>query len=128
MPEAGRSIPKQPASCVGTRRDGLGCAAPVRSASGYCFAHDPTMTQERALARQKGGLGRSHAARLQALLPPRLVPIFDRLETALAEVHAGSLDPRVATAMSSLAGAMTKVLSAGEMEERLRELEARVDA
>ena len=40
--------------------------------------------------------------------------MFARLERALQEVHDGSLDPRQATAIASLAGAMVKVLQAGQ--------------
>ena len=47
-------------------------------------------------------------------------------EKALDEVHAGTLPPSRAQAMASLATAMVRVLTAGELEERLRELEGRV--
>ena len=59
------------------------------------------------------------------MLPARLRPIAVMLEEALGEVHHGNLDPRVATAMASLAGALVKVITSGEMEERLRALEVR---
>jgi hypothetical protein len=52
------------------------------------------------------------------------LPIFDILEAALTEVHRGTITPGQATAMASLAKAMVSVLGAGEMEERLRDLEA----
>ena len=57
------------------------------------------------------------------MLPARLRPVADLLEKALEEVHEGQLDPRVATAMASLAGALVRVFQAGEMEERMRKLE-----
>ncbi|MDP2674464.1 MAG: hypothetical protein Q8Q00_06110 [Dehalococcoidia bacterium] len=47
-------------------------------------------------------------------MPSRLQPVFSRLERAMQEVHDGSLEPRRATAMASLAGAMVKVLQAGQ--------------
>jgi hypothetical protein len=43
---------------------------------------------------------------------------------ALNEVHAGELDPRQASAMASLAGAITKAYGVGVLEERLTALEA----
>jgi hypothetical protein len=49
--------------------------------------------------------------------------VAERLERALNEVHDGELDPRAATAMASLAGALVRVITAGELEERLRRLE-----
>ena len=47
------------------------------------------------------------------------------LEYALGEVHRGELDPRAASAMASLAGALVRAMTAGELEERLRALEDR---
>ena len=47
------------------------------------------------------------------------------LEDALGEVHRGELDPRAASAMASLAGALVRAMTAGELEERLRALEGR---
>ena len=105
--------------------DGPTCPVPTKSGnpcqgkphdSGYCFAHDPATKEEREAARVKGGQKSSRAARLEKLLPSRLRPTFDRLEAAMKEVHEGHLDPRQATAMASLAGAMVKVIRAGEQE------------
>jgi hypothetical protein len=56
-------------------------------------------------------------------MPPRLVPVFDALEVALAEVHAGTLDPKQAMAMAAIARAMVSVLTAGEIEQRVRDIE-----
>ena len=43
----------------------------------------------------------------------------------MQEVHDGELDPRQAQAMASLAGALVRVITSGELEERLRSLEAK---
>ncbi len=105
--------------------DGPACSAPTKTGkpcrgrpaeSGYCFAHDPATKDKREAARVKGGENSSHAARLEKLLPSRLRPTFDRLEAAMKEVHEGRLDPRQATAMTSVAGAMVKIIKAGEAE------------
>jgi hypothetical protein len=105
--------------------DGPTCPAPTKTGkpchgipaeSGYCFAHDPATKEKREAARVKGGENSSHAARLEKLLPSRLRPTFDRLEAAMKEVHEGRLDPRRATAMASVAGAMVKIIKAGEQE------------
>jgi O-acetylhomoserine/O-acetylserine sulfhydrylase-like pyridoxal-dependent enzyme len=53
------------------------------------------------------------------------MPIFDVLETALTEVHEGNLEAKRASAMAAIAGAMVRVLSAGELEDRVRRLEER---
>jgi hypothetical protein len=100
----------------------------VRAIAGsdFCFAHDPEKAIEREAARLRGGQNRSNVRRLRGLMPPRLVGVFDTLETALEQVHAGDLEPKQAQAMASLARAMVAVLSAGEMEERMRQIEARL--
>jgi len=101
------------------------CAALARPSGRYCWAHDPELAEKRAEVRRRGGRNSAKAARLRALVPPRLLPIFDQLEAALTEVHDGALDARRASAMAALAGAMVRVLTAGELEERVRTLEQR---
>ena len=106
--------------CVSTRRDGAPCTAQA-GASGYCIGHDPGAVE----ARRKGGHGKSRAERAAKLLPARLQPVVSLLENALGEVHRGELDHRQAAAMASLAGALVRAMTAGELEERLRALEDR---
>ncbi len=107
--------------CQASRRDGSACTLPALTSNGYqfCFAHDPAALE----ARKRGGHNRATVIRLRRLAPPALVGVYSLLEEALREVHGGKLDPRVASAMASLATAMTRVLTYGELEERLRRLE-----
>src|SRR5205823_5325876 len=88
-----------------------------------CFAHAPGREAARAEARQRGGRNKRTTVRLQALLPPRLVSVAGRLETALADVLAGDLDPKQATAAAAVARALVAVFTAGELEQRVRDLE-----
>ena len=106
--------------CPAVKKDGRPCNAKV-AINGYCIGHAPAAQE----ARRKGGKGTSRASRAMKLAPVALRPVFERLRDALGEVHQGELDPRVATAMASLAGAMVRVLTAGELEERVRALEER---
>ena len=106
--------------CVSARRDGAPCTAQAGT-SGYCIGHDPGALE----ARRKGGHATSRAERAGKLLPARLQPVVALLEDALGEVHRGELDPRAASAMASLAGALVRTVTAGELEERLRALEDR---
>jgi hypothetical protein len=122
MAEASTSDPKR---CSAHRRDGQPCAAAPLPDSAYCFAHDPQRAEQRDQARRRGGANSAKVVRLRGLMPPRLVPIFDELEAALGEVHAGELDPKRAAAMAGLARAMVAVLTAGELEERVRQIESR---
>lgn len=93
---------------------------------GYCFSHSPALEKKRLEARARGGKNSARAARLKGLVPPRLIPVYDRLETALEEVHGGKLESKQATAMAALARAMVAVLTSGELEERVRDLETSI--
>ena len=115
-----RKTPSIAQHCVSDRRDGTPCTAQA-GASGYCIGHDPGALE----ARRKGGRAKSRAERAGKLLPARLQPMVSLLEDALGEVHRGELDPRAASAMASLAGALLRTITAGELEERLRALEDR---
>ena len=117
-------MPKQP-ECRGRRKDGRPCTSPLVGPTGYCFAHDPERAAARAAAQERGGQGRAAVVRLHRLCPPRLVPVFEALVQALEEVHAGTLKPAQGLAIAALARAAVAVLQAGELEARLRELEAR---
>jgi len=107
--------------CSAVSKNGEACGGRANE-SGFCFAHDPSLNSIRETARVRGGENSSRAVRLEKLMPRRLRPLFDRLEQAMQELHEGKLDPRRATAMASLAGAMVKVLEAGELEELTRKL------
>ena len=118
-------MPSTAPTCQGVRKDGSPCTAPVLDGGQFCYAHDPAKTDERDEARRKGGRNSSSLARVAKLLPARLGGIYDVLERAIGEVHDGSLEPIRANAIANLARAAAAVLQAGEMEQRLRDLEAR---
>ena len=115
-----RKAPSVNERCTSIRRDGSPCMARA-GPSGYCIGHVPGAED----ARRKGGHAKSRAERAAKLLPARLKPMVSLLEDALGEVHRGELDPRAASAMASLAGALVRAITAGELEERLRALEDR---
>lgn len=109
-----------PERCPVIKQSGEPCTA-TALLDGFCIGHRPGAQE----ARRRGGASTSRVARAQKLLPARLRPVADALEAAIGEVHRGELDPRIAHAMASLSGALVKVITAGEMEERLRVLEAK---
>ena len=108
--------------CAGRRRDGQPCRAPA-TIGAHCLGHAPELEAKRQAARKLGGKNKARAVRLNKLVPVRLRGVYDLLEMALVQVYKGSLDPRTATAMASVAGALVKVLVSGELETRVRELE-----
>lgn len=112
------TTPERSEHCRALRANGSPCKGrPL--ADGLCFAHQANAQANRA----KGGQNRSNAARSLKMLPARLRPIADLLTAAIDEVHSGKLAPAQATAMAALAGALVRVVTAGETEERLRALE-----
>jgi hypothetical protein len=111
------------AKCRATKKDGSPCTAPILASGEYCFRHDPALAEQRRTASAKGSHNRSNLMRLRNLAPARLLPIYDKLENAIDEVHAGRLSPAQASAMAQLARALATILQAGELEQRVRELE-----
>lgn len=104
--------------CAALKSSGVQCTAKAVS-NGLCIGHLPGATE----ARKRGGKATSREARADRLLPTRLKPIAELLEVAFREVHAGTLDPKVGSAMAALSGALVRVIVSGELEERLRRLE-----
>src|SRR5919199_2250875 len=109
--------------CQALKKDGSPCTAPILASSEYCFRHDPDLAEERRAASAKGEHNRGNVMRLRNMAPARLLPVYDRLERALEEVHEGRLNPGQAQAMAALARALAAILQAGELEQRLRRLE-----
>jgi hypothetical protein len=114
----------RPLLCAGQRRDGQPCRAPA-TIGPHCIGHAPALARKREQGRREGGLNKARAIRLGRLCPPRLVKTFNILEQVLDELHKGTLPPQVGSAMAAVAGQMARILVAGEIEARLRALEAR---
>ena len=112
--------------CKSLARNGEPCRGYALE-DGYCFSHSPSLEKKRLEAKARGGRNSSRATRLSGLVPPRLMSVYDRLETALVEVHCGKLESKQATAMAAIARALVAVLTSGELEERLRNLETKVE-
>lgn len=108
--------------CEATRTNGQPCTARAL-ADGYCFAHSPALAQKRRAAYATGGRHKSRAARADKLLPASLRPVVVTLIAALDEVHAGTLEPRQASAMASVAGAIGRLYETATLEQRIEALE-----
>ncbi len=113
--------------CSGTRRGGEPCNAAALPGRALCWAHDPELRGKATEARRAGGENSSTAARAARRVPRDMADLVKRLLLAVDEVHRGELDPRRATAMAALGRAIVTVYEAGELQQRLTELEARVD-
>jgi len=108
--------------CSATNRDGSACHG-MALADGFCFSHSPALREKRMAARSKGGQHSAKSARLQKMMPPRLVPVFLLLETVLKELYDRQIDARTAQAIASVSRSLVFVFTAGELEERVRALE-----
>jgi hypothetical protein len=108
--------------CLSKKKNGETCRV-MALADGYCFSHSPALAAKRLAARARGGQNSATAIRLEKLVPERLTSVYGALGEALVGVRRGKLDPRIAVAMAGVARAMTAVITAGELEDRLRALE-----
>jgi hypothetical protein len=106
-------------TCAAQRRDGTPCQGRPLAESPYCFGHQPGANAARA----KGGRQRSNVARAAKAVPPKLQVVAGVLESALAKTFEGRMKPQVASALAALAGAYVRVVSAGEIEQRVADLE-----
>ncbi len=114
--------------CQATTKEDKPCSAQARAGRPYCLWHDPEAETQRRENARKGGQSRSNLARLKRSLPTEPLAFSDVqgvLGAVLRDLLAGTLDPPVANAAANVARAFAAIAQAGEMEERLRELEAR---
>jgi hypothetical protein len=114
--------------CQAKTKEGKPCSATPRPGRPYCLWHDPDAEATRRENARKGGQSRSNLARLKRSLPAEPLTFGDVqnvLGAVLRDLLAGTLDPPVANAAATVARAFAAIAQAGEMEERLRELELR---
>jgi hypothetical protein len=96
-------------------------------ASGFCPAHDPDRLDANRAARARGGKGKSRLARVERLVPASLRHLLATLLDAVEDTRQGALDPKVATAMASLAGAVVRVYQSATTEQQLADLQRQLD-
>ena len=112
--------------CQAVTADGRGCRSFAVNEKGWCYIHDPEKAAQRTEARSKGGKHSARASRIDKLMPPRLKPVYALLERSMAEVYKGNLKPATGTALAAIARACVAVLEAGELEERVRDMETKL--
>jgi hypothetical protein len=109
--------------CSSARVDGTPCKARSLPGRSHCFAHDAAQKAARDAGRLAGGKNKATNRRLDKLTPASLRPVLATLYAALDGLEDGSLEPRVAVAMASVASVIVKVHDASEAEARLAALE-----
>ena len=111
--------------CRAMNQAGAPCSAQALP-SGWCRWHDPALAADRAVWSRKGGEARSNRRRALAKLPDDLMSLRSvqaLLCGVLRDVTAGRIEAGVANASASVARAIAAVAQAGDMEDRVAELE-----
>jgi len=118
--------------CKGFKKDGTPCEAPA-GADGWCFHHrpDPETEAARQEARSKGG----QVGKARTLDPGAVQVDFQttrdvtELLSSLCEwVLTGQIDAKTANAVVYAASAALRSLDQGDIEQRLEDLRAEIDA
>ena len=115
--------PDHPRLCAGTTAAGTPCGGRALPRSEFCFAHAPELAAHRTEARERGGRNHSRTARARAAMPADLGGVLQRLYAALDRLDRGQLEPRIASAMASLASAIVRTWEVGVLEARLARME-----
>lgn len=118
---------KQAKICTAMTKQGDRCAAPAIDGSVFCFFHDPEKADDRQRAQSAGG--RNGAMKtLPAATPDASIDSADSIVSLLSDtinqVRRGDIDPRVANAVGYLANILMKAREQGELEDRIKALEA----
>jgi len=108
--------------CHGWKATGPRCGS-FAGYSGFCNAHEPDGRMVKSGNSRTGPYSRG-ANKLMKLIPTQLRPVFEKLVGAMQDVYTGAITPSQATALAALATASVRVLMAGELEQRLRALDA----
>jgi hypothetical protein len=110
--------------CQAVTVNGKPCGAPPRP-SGFCFLHDPALGSERARARRAGG--RSSKTPHSDAVPPAevhdIAGALKLLDYTLAELLIFPNSIIRVRALISLVGAYANIITAGELEDRVKALE-----
>ncbi len=113
--------------CTATRANGQRCKAQVLTDGELCFIHNPANQDRIAQARRKGGKNKGNTVRAAKAMPKEVVEMVKVVEASLAGVLQGGITPSQGHAAASLVGMWVRLREIGEMQQRLEEIEARLD-
>lgn len=126
-----------PRTCDGTKPDGSPCGAPsnlVDPDSGFCPSHDPDNRERVQEAARKGGEATARKLKREGLQEDAL-PKLDSpqaaerlLEVVARAVTTGTLGHNAAKAVARLVREWLRAREAGEVEDRVTELERKLAA
>lgn len=119
--------------CKATTKRGEPCASYAVEGSDFCYWHAPELAESRKLARSNGGRAR-HGRKLGAAgtgTPVKLASLADvvrLVEGAVGDVLELENSIARARAVGYLAGIAVKALEVSELEQRIVQLEQRMEA
>jgi alcohol dehydrogenase class IV len=112
--------------CRAPTKAGRPCSA-AHYRDGWCRWHHPDLESARRAERIAGGRAKSNRRRAKKQLADQVMSIADLdgvLCHTMARVLTGKLEPGVGTAAATLARTIIAVRQAGDLEQRLAQLEA----
>lgn len=115
--------------CSAKTKRGHPCRAAVVCGTRFCALHgDPTRAAE--LGRMGGLKNRHYVDTDEVTIAPPSTPedIKNLLAQAMADVRAKKLDPRTASTLTYMSGALLKAFESTDLEKRLARLEEELRA
>lgn len=112
--------------CEATKQNGEPCNAAANE-SGFCFTHNPEFSQERAIARRKGGLQKAAPHFADESLCPKSVrsmeSVLSVLDYALQETIGLANSIQRGRLLVAIAHGFIEAIKADELEQRLEAVE-----
>jgi hypothetical protein len=117
------AAPAEPLRCVALTKAGQPCRAFVSTPDGRCGMHGPRAAELHAL----GGVASSKVNRALKLMPSRLRPVMEDLETAFGSACKGELSTdKGHQLIAPLARALVAVYEAGVREEAIQTMQQQI--
>lgn len=108
--------------CTHTKDDGTPCGAYAMNGSGYCYLHNPAISDEqKKLTQTRGGEARAltiaEPLPLMSLETPQDAVML--LADTINRVRAGQLDVRIANCIGVLSGHLIKALETAQLKDKV---------
>jgi hypothetical protein len=115
--------------CSAITSGGKPCPIAPPAGRSYCLNHDPERTEEAAAARKRGGIGKARDVRIRKLAQKSLQTMGDVRDVillAILEARDGTISPKVAQAMSSLAKTADALTITESLERQIADQNRRI--
>ena len=114
--------------CQAKTKAGKRCRAPAIRDSDYCFAHEPSLAQDRRRWRREGGRRSGKSAVLaEAATVQTPEEVRDLLGRTVEAVQRGDVDAKTANAVGYLCNLLLKAIKETDLARRIDDLERIVE-